>query len=238
MKIKYDSDADTLKHIKRVNTLLIDAAIELLNRAKRHDDSKLSNPEKELFDIYTPKLKGCTYGSDEYKVFLKELSVALDNHYKYNSHHPEHYHNGVDGMCLFDLIEMFLDWKAAGERHSDGNIYKSIEHNRERFGISEQLEHIFINTANKYFTMPEEITGYYVDLPEGAANISVNGGETMTLEQYAQSTASVTYTPETPTEYGGFEWDNSTAIESVVVDGEPVQINELLGGAHRPTRPK
>lgn len=141
-------------------------------------------------------------------------------------------------MCLFDLIEMFLDWKAAGERHSDGNIYKSIEHNRERFGISEQLEHIFINTANKYFTMPEEITGYYVDLPEGAANISVNGGETMTLEQYAQSTASVTYTPETPTEYGGFEWDNSTAIESVVVDGEPVQINELLGGAHRPTRPK
>lgn len=145
----YDSKSDTLIHIKRVSELLSLAAIELLKRGNCHDDSKLKSPEKELFDKYTPKLKDCTYGSDEYKGYLKELGVALSHHYENNSHHPEHYPNGIGDMDLFDVIEMFFDWKAAGERHADGNIYKSIEHNKKRFGLSDQLESIFINTANK-----------------------------------------------------------------------------------------
>jgi hypothetical protein len=143
----YDSKSDTLLHIKRVAELLTEAASELIKRANCHDNSKLIAPEKELFDEYTPKLKGCTYGSDEYNEYLKELKVALDHHYANNSHHPEHYENGVNGFDLFDLIEMFFDWKAAGERHADGNIYKSIEHNKDRFGLSEQVRQIFINTA-------------------------------------------------------------------------------------------
>lgn len=149
-RIGYDSQADTLTHIKRVSELLTKAAKELIDRANCHDDSKLKSPEKELFDEFTPKLKGCTYGSDEYKSYLKELKVALDHHYAMNSHHPEHYPNGVNGMNLFDLIEMFLDWKAASERHEDGNIYKSIEINEKRFSISDQLSDIFRNTA-KFF---------------------------------------------------------------------------------------
>lgn len=144
---KYDSTTDTLKHIKRVAQLLTEASGELIKRANVHDDSKLESPEKELFDKYTPKLKESTYGSEEYKTFLKELKVALDHHYATNSHHPEHYENGINGMNLFDVIEMFFDWKAAGERHADGNIYKSIEVNKERFGMSEQLVEIFTNTA-------------------------------------------------------------------------------------------
>lgn len=143
----YDSEVDTLKHIKRVNELLVNTSIELLKRAQVHDNSKLGRNEKPLFDIYTPKLKGCTYGSDEYKQYLKDLKVALDHHYKENSHHPEHYENGVNGMDLFDLIEMFFDWKAATERHADGNIMKSIEINKGRFELSEQLCDILRNTA-------------------------------------------------------------------------------------------
>jgi hypothetical protein len=143
----YDSKVDTLLHIKRVAQLLTGASSELIRRANCHDNSKLESPEKELFDEFTPKLKGCTYGSDEYKGYLKELKVGLDHHYANNSHHPEHYENGVNGFDLFDLIEMFFDWKAAGERHADGNIYKSIEHNKGRFGLSEQVCEIFINTA-------------------------------------------------------------------------------------------
>ena len=50
-------------------------------------------------------------------------------------------------MNLLSLIEMLADWKAAGERGKDGNIYKSIEINSERFGISKQLKKILINTA-------------------------------------------------------------------------------------------
>lgn len=145
--MNYDSTADTLKHIKRVSELLTLAAAELIRRANCHDNSKLTHPEKDLFDEFTPKLAGCSYGSDEYKAFLAELKPALDNHYKNNSHHPEHYPDGMNGFDLFDLIEMFFDWKAATERHNDGNIYKSIEINKNRFGYPEMIKHIFTNTA-------------------------------------------------------------------------------------------
>lgn len=148
-EMEYDSRIDTLIHIKRVSELLTRAACELINRANNHDSSKLAKPEKELFDKFTPKLKDSTYGSDEYKEFLRELSVALDHHYACNSHHPEHYDNGINGFDLFDLMEMFFDWKAAGERHADGNIYKSIEINKERFNLSDQIVDILNNTAKQ-----------------------------------------------------------------------------------------
>ena len=143
----YDSKPDTLLHIKRVAQLLTEAASELIRRANVHDNSKLESPEKEFFDEFTPKLAGSTYGSDEYKSFLKQLKVGLDHHYQNNSHHPEHYENGVNDFDLFDLMEMFFDWKAAGERHDNGNIYKSIEVNKGRFALSEQVVSIFRNTA-------------------------------------------------------------------------------------------
>lgn len=147
--MKYDSTQDTLKHIKRVNQLLTEAATELLRRAAVHDNSKLESPEKEYFDEFTPKLAVTTYGSDEYKEFLSQLKVGLDHHYRNNSHHPEHYEDGVNGMDLFDLIEMFLDWKAATERHNDGHIYSSININKKRFELSEQLVRILVNTADR-----------------------------------------------------------------------------------------
>ena len=145
--MKYDSKADTLLHIKRVAQLLTEASSELIRRANVHDASKLESPEKELFDEFTPKLKECSYGSDEYKEFLNGLKVALDHHYPNNSHHPEHYKNGVNGFDLFDLIEMAMDWCAAVERHADGSIMKSIEINKGRFELSEQLCNIMRNTA-------------------------------------------------------------------------------------------
>ena len=147
--MQYDSKADTLQHIKRVNELLLTAVSELLIRAGKHDSSKLESPEKELFDEYTPKLKNCTYGSEEYKEFLKGLKVALDHHYENNSHHPEHYENGVNGFDLFDLIEMAMDWCAAVERHNDGDIFKSLEINTERFQLSNQIVCILHNTFKR-----------------------------------------------------------------------------------------
>lgn len=145
--MEYDSSADTLLHIKRVSQLLSEAAIELIKRGNVHDDSKLQEPEKSEFDRLTPILKTLTYGSPEYKESLSELQYALDHHYANNTHHPEHYPNGMNGFDLFDLIECFFDWKAATERTNDGNIHKSIEFNKERFKMSEQLVEIFSNTA-------------------------------------------------------------------------------------------
>lgn len=147
--MEYDSSADTLQHIKRVSQLLGEAATELIKRGSVHDDSKLQEPEKSEFDRLTPILKTLTYGSPEYKESLSELQFALDHHYKNNTHHPEHYPNGMNGFDLFDLIECFFDWKAATERTNDGNIHKSIEFNKERFKMSDQLAEIFENTATR-----------------------------------------------------------------------------------------
>ena len=146
---KHDSRSETMEHILKVRKLLNSCAAELQARGLRHDQSKLKSPEKEMFDEVTGKLKGLTYGSDEYKEQLKLLKPALDHHYANNSHHPEHYENGVNGFDLFDLIEMFMDWRAATERHADGDIRKSIEINKDRFDLSDQICDILRNTADR-----------------------------------------------------------------------------------------
>lgn len=143
----YDSTKDTEEHIAKVRQYLNDAAEELKSRGLVHDDSKLKSPEKEIFDEFTPKLKDSTYNSPEYKQFLKDMDVALQHHYENNTHHPEHWENGINDMDLFDLIEMFIDWKAATERHDDGDIMNSIKENAGRFKLSPQLQDIMKNTA-------------------------------------------------------------------------------------------
>ena len=142
-----DSTLETTKHILRVRDLLMEFREILQQRGINHDDSKLKNPEKSGFDEMTEKLKSSTYGSDEYKQMLKDLQPTLDHHYSNNSHHPEYYPNGIDDMDLFDIFEMFADWKSATERHENGDIHKSIDINKDRFKMSDQLYKIFKNTA-------------------------------------------------------------------------------------------
>lgn len=55
-------------------------------------------------------------------------------------------HKGLHGMSLLDLVEMLCDWKAATLRHADGDIRRSIEINQKRFGYSDELKQIFLNT--------------------------------------------------------------------------------------------
>ncbi|WP_260858005.1 DUF5662 family protein [Bacillus sp. FJAT-22090] len=75
------------------------------------------------------------------------MQVALKHHYENNSHHPEYHQDGIRGMDLLDVVEMFCDWKAATMRHADGDINKSIEINKERFGYSDELAQIFKNSV-------------------------------------------------------------------------------------------
>ena len=146
---KYDSEEDTKNHIRRVRLYLVKCINELTGRSYNHDRDKIEDAtEKRLFDEYTPKLKECTYGSDEYKEFLKGLKEGLDIHYKNNRHHPEHFENGIKDMNLIDLLEMICDWKAASERHADGDVYKSLVINKERFGYSDELYNILKNTVD------------------------------------------------------------------------------------------
>ncbi len=137
---------ETRKHILQVNKFLSTFIVELLKRGIEHDMTKLNPPELDIFTEFTPKLATSTYGSEEYKGFLKEMGVALEHHYANNSHHPEHHTNGIRGMTLVDIVEMFCDWKAASMRHNNGDMLTSIEKNKERFKYSDDLEQIFKNT--------------------------------------------------------------------------------------------
>lgn len=148
--MKYDSTSDTLKHIERVAELLNISAHILTDRGNHHDHSKLFSPEKEIFDEETPKLAALSFGTKEYDESLQKIKPALDHHYKCNSHHPQYYENGIDGMDLFDVVEMFVDWIASGERHIDGDILKSIEINTNRFNLSPQLVNILKNTIKNF----------------------------------------------------------------------------------------
>lgn len=146
MSDQYDSTEDTMEHIRRVQTRISQFNQSMSQRLLVHDASKLESPEKEIFDVMTPKLKALTYGSDEYKAALVEMGDGLKHHYAHNTHHPEHHEDGIRGMSLLDVVEMLADWKAASERHADGNMLNSLHINRERFNISDQLYAILLNT--------------------------------------------------------------------------------------------
>ena len=148
---KYETMRETYKHKQIVNQFIGDVIKELIFRGVNHDNSKIGEFEVDIFTEYTPKLANSTFGSDEYKQFLKEMKPALDHHYSENKHHPEHFENGVLGMDLIDLLEMICDWKAATLRHNNGDIMKSVEINQERFGYSDELKQIFINTIKNQF---------------------------------------------------------------------------------------
>lgn len=154
---RYDSRPETATHIGRVRHFIGLAVADLMNRSNVHDASKLIPPEVEAFDIATPKLAGLEYGSDEYKQSLRDLGPALQHHFAHNDHHPEHYENGVQGMSLMALLEMLCDWRAASERvkqrTDDPGKVKTFEsglaYNQERFGYSDELAGILLNTARE-----------------------------------------------------------------------------------------
>ena len=144
--VELKSNYRTLIHIARVRDLLNYAVTQLLQRGERHDATKLQSPERECFAAAVP-LNQLPYGSPAYAESRERLAPALAHHYKHSRHHPEHFRNGIRGMDLVDLFEMFLDWKAASEMSPGGDIMISIRENTDRFGLPPELVSIFENTA-------------------------------------------------------------------------------------------
>lgn len=147
--VEYNSIPDTLEHIDRVQYWLGIGIGNLEERLAHHDESKLINPEKEAWDFATPKLKEFEYGSDGYRETLRIIKPAVTHHYEQNDHHPEHFEDGVSGMSLMALMEMLADWRAATERSPGGDLAKSLEYNKKRWGYSDELASILHNTAKE-----------------------------------------------------------------------------------------
>lgn len=96
-------------------------------------------PQEETDEMRRLKLHIARYEdiaprSDKLKQARKELAIL---------------ETGVNGMSILDILEMLCDWKAAGERYKVGNIAESLAHNRERFGLSDQLYAILENTVKE-----------------------------------------------------------------------------------------
>ncbi len=145
----YDSRLDTMEHIGTVQRLMRQIIEDLGRRALGHDASKLREPEKSVFDRFTPLLRETTYGSDDYRRSLDGMGEALRHHYQVNDHHPEHFAGGIGEMDLMQLVEMLADWKAATLRHDDGSLARSIEQNAERFGYGEEIKRLLRLTARR-----------------------------------------------------------------------------------------
>jgi len=146
-----NNNLETIKYIDDVRANLYIFITDLIQRAKDHDASKLQSPEQEIFSEYWGELGKVEYGSEKYKKLLEKVKPAIDHHYSKNRHHPEHFSDGIRGMDILDVVEMLADWSAATKRNKNGNIHKSIEHNKTRFNISEDLVAILENTVNRYF---------------------------------------------------------------------------------------
>lgn len=148
-KDKYDSSADTLMHIRRVNELVNQSAINLINRAINHDYTKLQEPEKSGFDMLTPEFRKIPYGSPEYyeRINHPDIKFAIEHHHKVHSHHTEHHKHGIEDMTLMDMIEMLCDWKAATERNPTGVFSEHLAINIKRFNVPDSLARVLRRTA-------------------------------------------------------------------------------------------
>jgi hypothetical protein len=139
---------ETIKHIQQVQSNLFKLVYLLLERGRLHDRSKLESPELEYFVKFTDRLKNLTYGSEEYKKNLEEISPALAHHFANNRHHPEHFPDGINNMNLIDVVEMLCDWKASASRQNNGNLRLTISMNAEKFKIEPQFLKVLENTLD------------------------------------------------------------------------------------------
>lgn len=136
------------EHIHKVQAHLNTLRAEMYAAGLMHDWTKTDAEEMALF---LPKDKQFPYGTDAYESVRRCLGEAIKHHYENNRHHPEFHENGVRGMTLVDVCEMFCDWLAATERCESDNIHASIDYNQKRFGMSDELVQILHNTAREVF---------------------------------------------------------------------------------------
>lgn len=144
-----ESEKDTRTHILWVGVRLNEAIYNLEERRRTHDLSKLEEPELSGYDGLSQALQGLTYGTPEYRAAFAPFKEIIQHHYASNTHHPEHWANGIEDMSLLDIIEMLADWKAASER-GNGDFKHSLEVSIARFHLDDdRLGEILTNTAKE-----------------------------------------------------------------------------------------
>ena len=148
-------EMDTRKHQQVVAELLISFAKKLLDRAIKHDASKLKEPERSYYiePVYALNTEEVPYGSERYKELTKQMGEGWDHHKAVNDHHIEFFipysvqtlNDPLKAMDLFALVEMLADWIAASRRRNNSST-KALDFLKEKYGVDHQLEMIIRNT--------------------------------------------------------------------------------------------
>ena len=148
-------EVDTRKHQQAVAELLISFAKKLLDRATKHDASKLEEPERSHYigPVYDLNTEEAPFGSERYKELCKQMGVGWDHHKFANDHHIEFFipysvqtlNDPFQALDLFALIEMLADWIAASKRRNN-NPWDALKYMQEKHPVDDQLAAIIRNT--------------------------------------------------------------------------------------------
>lgn len=137
----------TLGHINHTKKYISTIIKELESRAKSHDNSALYSPEIDVFAEYTEgSSQDFIYGNC--REYSDETTQVLKQHYEKNPHHIESYENGIQDMTLIDLMIMLCDWTAlfSKSKKRDKEIIEFIKQNKDKYGFSDEVMQILINT--------------------------------------------------------------------------------------------
>lgn len=145
---------NVLKHKNSVKNRLKILIEQLRERAEKHDDSKLKEPEVSLL-IQMDREPNYEYGTPEYFDKMERYKGFFEHHYKNNTHHPDHFDSdiakGIEGMDLVDLCEYLVDIISYNENLKVATAIDTLNKQKERFGLDEQLTQILKNTLFNYF---------------------------------------------------------------------------------------
>lgn len=174
---------DTTKHIENVIRYMRSIINQLADRADSHDESMLIEPEASEFN----KIGGVNSLFHFNSTMSKNI---LDHHYKNNTHHIEHYDNGIPDMDLLDVIEMLCDWKDLSKRH-DVDLIDYIKRNKEVYSYTDEICSILCNTAillykySIYYTNKDGVTKiYYGDSIRSLSDMISDDDSINDIEKY------------------------------------------------------
>ena len=152
-------EADVAVHRLKVNEFCAAAGMEIISRGAKHDESKLTQQEREFYiePVWDLNHSPQPFGSPEYKAQTAKMGVGWKNHYTHNDHHLEFFidkgGSPWEHVNMFQLIEMLCDWKAAALRKGNDPL-EAIEQLKKKFRIDPQMEALLRNT----FKRIDEIT--------------------------------------------------------------------------------
>lgn len=148
-------EADTRKHQQMVAERMIKAAKKLLDRAIKHDASKLEESERSAYiePVYELNTVKVPYGSERYKELVAQMGDGWKHHEAVNDHHIGYFvpyasqtlNDPIRCLDMFVLIEMCCDWIAAASRRgNDPGL--AMEEMTKKYPMDEQLQQVIRNT--------------------------------------------------------------------------------------------